>query len=511
MGKFFKKLFKIITSKAMITFLCFIIQIALMVMAVLVLSSFSFWIYLVLSLFSIIVCLYIMSRDFNPGYKLAWIFPILIVPLFGGLLYLFFGRQTMKKKIKKSIIKTTDETQKLFEYTADKAHQPLNEENSVRISNYILNQGNYPVYGYSNSTYYEIGEKYYEALKIELLKAKKFIFMEFFIIEQGKMWNSILDILKQKVSEGVDIRLIYDAVGCMFTLPGGYHKKLNAMGIKTQVFNKLRPTFDVRLNNRTHRKIVVIDGNTSFTGGLNLADEYINEIVRFGHWKDTGIKIEGVATWSFTIMFLRFWLLLDQSVSDFNEFIPTDIPESAVGFIQPLSGGPGPNVQLIENVFMQMINLANKYLYISTPYLILDNETVTALTLAAKSGIDVRISMPHIPDKKTVFMMSRSFYPILLKAGVKIYEYTPGFIHAKEVITDDTIAFIGTCNMDYRSFYLHYECGAILYDTPSIGDMKTAYLETLEKCHQVTLEEANDVTVFTRIARSILRVFAPLL
>ncbi|MDE7463596.1 MAG: cardiolipin synthase, partial [Clostridiales bacterium] len=309
---------------------------------------------------------------------------------------------------------------------------------------------------------------------------------------------------------GVDVKLIYDDVGSMFTLPKKVKNRLRAGGVSALPFNKITFSFDMRLNNRSHRKITVIDGKVAYTGGNNIADEYANKVVRFGHWKDTHMRFEGEAVWSFSVMFLSFWHILSPHNLLYGNYI-TGKSEPAAGYVQPLSSGPGRDDHLIESAFINLISTAKRYVYITTPYLILDNETQTALVNAAKAGVDVRIIIPHIPDKKTVYLATKSFIPILKKSGVKVYTYTPGFIHAKMVIVDDERAFIGTCNMDYRSFYLHYECGALLYNVDSIPAMKVDFLETQAESHEMTHEQANDVTVFTRLARSILRLFAPML
>lgn len=509
-----KKLFKLFTNKIIITIFFFLLQIAIIAGTVLALGSASIWVYLFFVVLSLFVCLFILGKDANPGYKLAWVVPILIFPLFGGLMFLSLGRQSkLKRKDRQKLQEVTEYTEELFSLTSKAvgdSYKNLSEADQ-RLYRYIRENTGYTLYNNTKTTYYNLGEKAMAALLEELKKAEKFIFIEFFIIAPGKFWNAVLDVLQQKVAEGVEVRLIYDDMGCLFTLPASYHKKLNKMGIKTRIFNRIKPTFDIRMNNRTHRKIVIIYSKVAFTGGFNLADEYINEFDKFGHWKDTGMKFEGYAAWSFTIMFLRFWMLLEKEDGDYMKYLPYIPPSETAGYVQPLVGGPGQNQQVIENTFMQMINNATEYVYINTPYLILDNEFVTCLTIAAKSGVDVRITMPHIPDKKMVFLMSRSFYPVLLKAGVKIYEYLPGFMHAKSLVCDDKTAFIGTCNLDYRSFYLHYECGAVLYGTESIETMKQDYLTTLDKCKQISFEEANDVTILTKMARSVLRLIAPLL
>ncbi len=510
-----RKLFKLLTNKILITIFFFLLQVAFVAVLMLYLVSIAAWVYLVASALSLFVCLFVMGKNANPGYKLAWVVPILLVPLFGGLMYLSFGRtaKLRNRKDRKFLVETEKNTFVKYDSAIERAkdHIPHLSPSARKLSELLSHQSGYPVYNGTSVDYYPLGEDFLDALIKDLEKAQQYIFLEYFIIERGKCWNSILEILQAKVAEGVDVRLIYDDMGCLFTLPANYAKKMNAAGIKARVFNKIKPTFDIRMNNRTHRKIAVIDGNVAYTGGINLADEYINAIEKFGHWKDTAVRLEGEAAHSFAIMFLQFWLMLGREHTSVDEFLPLSKPCACPGFVQPVTSGPGKNVQIIEKGLMSIVSNADKYVYINTPYLILDNEFVTALCLAAESGVDVRITMPHIPDKKLVFTMSRSFYPVLLKSGVKIYEYLPGFVHAKSTVCDDSIAYVGTCNLDYRSFYLHYECGVFMYDVPAVADIKADYLATLEQCKQITYEEATDVTAFTKLARSVLRLFAPLM
>ncbi len=509
MKKFFKKLWRIITNRALLIALALFVQLALFATVIVFLSFISVSVYIAFSALSVIVCFFIISKDDNPAYKLAWVVPILALPFFGGMLYIVLGRRNMRPKRKKRIRKLSQKGRDKLQELSDGV-RPVHERNA-KLANFVEKSSGFPVFENSAVKYYDVGEKYAAALIEELKSAEKFIFLEYFIIDTGKFWDSVLEVLKEKAASGVDVRIIYDDVGCLFKLPSNYDKTLKAAKIKTSVFNRLVPSLDIRMNNRSHRKIAVIDGKVAFTGGINIADEYVNEITRFGHWKDTGISVRGAAVNSFTIMFLTFWAASEnQSDVDFEPYITFDYPVSSTEKIQPLSGDPNRG-QIIENSFIQIINNASRYVYINTPYLIPDNETYTALCLAAKSGVDVRITMPHIPDKKMVFMMSRSFYPGLLKAGVKIYEYVPGFLHAKSLVCDDDVAYVGSCNMDYRSFYLHYECGAILYESDCIADIKQDYLTTLKECKPISYETATDVTFLTKIARSIIRVFAPLL
>ncbi len=511
-----KKLFKIITNKIVVTAFFFLLQVVFTMALLLALSQISAWVYVSFSLLSLFVCLFVMGKNANPGYKLAWVIPILLVPLFGGMMYISFGRTArLRRKDRKRLALINRDSVSGYSDAHEISAEcistlPLDEH---KIASLISETGNFPAYNNTEVSYYPSGEDFLKALLCDLEKAERYIFMEYFIIERGKCWNSVLEVLKRKVNEGVDVRLIYDDMGCLFTLPANYRKKLLAMGIKVHIFNKIKPTFNIRMNNRTHRKITVIDGKIAYTGGLNLADEYINEVDRYGHWKDTAIRIQGNAAQSFTIMFMQFWMLCERQLINVKEFLPelTEKPNGIKGYVQPLSSAPDGNMQVIEKGLMSMITNADRYIYLTTPYLIPDNEFITALCVAAQSGVDVKIIMPHIPDKKLVFIMSRSFYPVLLNAGVKIYEYIPGFVHAKSAVCDDSIAYVGTCNLDYRSFYLHYECGAFMYGVPQIADIKADYLKTLEKCKEITYAEATDVRAITKLTRSVLRLFAPLL
>ncbi len=508
----FGKLIKLLSQKAAITVFSLFVQVALIIFSVLFASSYFWWIWFVLEFVSVCICLYIVSRDMNPNYKLSWCILILLIPAFGGLMYLFIGRQHTPKRVRKRFASASDASQVLLNMTnaALIDGRSVLDPTGTTCAELVLNSASYPVYGNTATKYYPLGDDFFPDLVKDIAAAEKFIFMEYFIIEPGEVWNEIEAALLERAKAGVDVKIIYDDVGNMFTLPKKVIKRLRAGGIQALPFNKITLSFDMRLNNRSHRKITVIDGKIAYTGGNNLADEYANKKVKFGHWKDTHMRFEGDAVWSFSVMFLSFWHILSPEKLLYHDYLTAQSIE-APGYVQPLSSGPGRNDHLIESAFINLISNAKKYVYITTPYLILDNETQTALVNAAQAGVDVRIILPHVPDKKMVYLATRSFIPVLKKAGVRIYSYTPGFVHAKMMIVDDEMAFIGTCNMDYRSFYLHYECGALLYNTETIPTMKTDFMDTLEDSRELTLEEVTDVTVFTRLARSILRLFAPLL
>lgn len=327
------------------------------------------------------------------------------------------------------------------------------------------------------------------------------------------MWNNILEILKQKAAQGVLVRLIYDDMGCFLTLPKDYPAQLRKCGIQCVVFNPFRPLLSAKQNNRDHRKIAVIDGKVAFTGGINLADEYINAIEKHGHWKDAAIMLEGRAAWSFTLIFLQMWELCTHTGESYADYYPwkkQDCPITASGFVQPYADSPMDTEHVGEHVYLQILNNAKEYVYINTPYLIVDDSMLSALCLAAKSGVDVRIVTPHRWDKWLVHMTTRSYYRELIKSGVKIYEYTCGFIHSKTFVSDDRTATVGTTNLDFRSLYLHFECGTLLFDNTAVIEVKEDFLNTLTICQQVSKKDCK-TNIVTRLFQNILRLFAPLM
>ena len=458
--------------------------------------------------------LWIINTEDNPAYKIAWIILVLVFPLLGGLFYVMVGHKRPSKGMRRRLDAERSRTEKELvqeEAVLDKLGEM---DGRVRGSAYYLAEtGGYPVWDRTLATYYKIGEEYYASLLAELKKAEHFIFMEFFIVGEGKMWDSILEVLEEKAAAGVDVRFVYDDLGCVSLLPSAYSRILESKGIKSFAFNPFVPLWSLVMNNRDHRKIAVIDGHTAFSGGINLADEYINEKERFGHWKDTGFMLKGEAVWNYTVMFLRMWNAYRHTDESYEPFRPHAWHLEAFegeGFIQPYSDSPLDDERLGENVYLNILNQAKDYVYIFTPYLIVDHEMQTALCLAAKRGVDVRIMTPGIPDKKTIFQLTRSYYPVLLKAGVRIYEYTPGFLHAKSFVCDDEAAVVGTINMDYRSLYLHFECGTFFYQNPLVMDVKRDSLETMEKGREITLSDTRQ-GFFGSLFCAVLRVFSPLL
>lgn len=468
------------------------------------------------SLISIGVAFYVAVKRGKEAYKISWILQILIFPIYGGLFYLLFNRQTRTKRFNRKIETVIAHQQS---YLLDKSKnveeaQKMNPEYAPLIY-YLHENQHFPVYSNTECSYYKIGEDYFEGILEAIKKAEHYIFLEFFIVQEGVMWNSILEILEEKANQGVDVRVMYDDIGCFLTLPKDYDKRLEEKGIKCKIYNPFHPILTTTQNNRDHRKIVAVDGTTAFTGGINIADEYINAYEKHGHWKDTGVKLEGEGAWGLTLIFLQLWcamadILEDQEIENLLPEFSAAEPDPADGFVQPYADSPIDDEHVGENVYIQMIQQAKKYVYINTPYLILDDNLQTALDLAAKSGIEIKIITPEIWDKRLVHLTTQSYYRELMAAGVHIYEYKAGFNHAKSVLVDDQLAFIGTTNLDYRSLYLHFECGVCLYRNKELIKMKEDFLETLEKSREITLAESKR-TFWVRLGQDVLRIFAPLM
>lgn len=456
---------------------------------------------------SILLTLGLIRNSKNYSNALPWIIILILFPLAGTLLYVILGKNKHNSKILKSIVKS-EKNSKKYLIQDDNIRKEFKNNSKLR---YISDFAGFPVTKNNKVSYYKLGEKVYEVILEELKKAEKFIFFEYFIVAHGKMWHSILDILEEKAKQGVDVRVMYDDAGCIGTLKSSYYKELEEKGIKCVVFNKLTPTSGVIMNNRDHRKILVIDGKVAFSGGINIADEYININSPYGHWKDNGIKVEGDAVWNYTVLFLTMWNAFKHEDGDYNKF-KHDFKDINIenGFVAPYGETPLDDEITGEDIYLNIINQAHDYLYIFTPYLIIDTDVMNALSLAAKRGVDVRIVIPGIPDKKIVYTLSESYLEFLVKSGVKVYRYTPGFVHAKVFVSDDHVATVGTINLDYRSLYLHFECGLYLEDVDCIKDIKEDITETLTKCHKVTDKEAMPGLI-KAMWQAVLRLFAPLM
>jgi cardiolipin synthase len=510
-----KKLFRLLSSRVVLFGLPILIQAFVLVMVIWKFSSYFVYFYAIFTLLSVVAALKVLTGRSNSAYKIAWIIPIMLFPIFGGLIYLLFGSNKSSKYTKRKMHEIQEKMTQLLGQNESVIQEIQDQDrNAANQSRYIEKYCFCPVYKNTTSEYLSPGEQMFERFLQELKKAKRYIFLEYFIIEKGVMWDSILEILVEKVNQGVDVRVIYDDVGCLLTLPYGYDKQLEKLGIKCCVFNPFVPILSARMNNRDHRKIVVIDGCTAFTGGINLADEYINVYEKHGHWKDSSIIIQGDGVWNFTVMFLALWNYQRKTEEDYEQFrpLPHECEEFASsGYVQPFTDSPLDDESIGETVYLNLINNAKCYVYINTPYLILDAEMTTALSSAAKRSVDVRIMTPYVPDKRFVHSVTRANYEALVESGVKIYEYVPGFNHAKSFAVDDELGVVGTINLDYRSLYLHFECGVWLYQTKSVLEVKEDFLKTLEQCRPITLEACRSVRWYIRLGRLVLRAFAPLM
>ncbi|MCI8914496.1 MAG: cardiolipin synthase [Lawsonibacter sp.] len=507
-----KKILYILFHRSVFVALALLAQMATLFFMVSIFSEYTqpfYWCCIALSVFA---ALAIVGSRMEPGYKIAWLLLVLPFPVFGGIFYLMIGGGYIPKR-----------TQKRMQGMLEKSAQALREDfkaddllplggDAAGQANYLERRAACPAYTNTETEYFPLGDTAFPRILEELDKAKKYIFLEYFIIQPGVFWDSILSILERKAAEGVEVRVIYDDMGCMFTLPRNYDEILIQKGIQCRVFNRFLPVMSLRLNNRDHRKLLIIDGKTGFTGGINLADEYINVQERFGHWKDSAILLEGDAVWSMTVMFLTMWDNIADWNEDFELFRPPPAPVRPwTGYVQPYTDTPLDRETVGQAVYLNMISKAKNYIYITTPYLVIDVATNTALCNAAKSGVDVRIITPHIPDKRYVFEVTRAHYPPLLEAGVKIYEYTPGFIHAKNFVVDDRFAAVGTVNLDYRSLFLHFEDGVWLCEAPCIRDIRKDFEATLKNSEPYSLRKFKHLNILLQLYRSILRVFAPLM
>lgn len=510
-----KKISHILLGRLVIGIFAMLLQFAWMFVVLYGVSVKFTYMNLAIRILAILVVLSVVYKWINPSYKVSWTFLLLLSPVLGILTYYVFGRSKLTKRTRERMERVNQEVLPCLTMDQEAVDEIEKKDEAVfRQSKYINDWAQFPLYKNTSTEYYRCGEEMFPEMLKALEKAKHFIFLEYFIIEPGYMFDTIVEVLARKVKEGVEVRLIYDDVGCINTLPHHYYRKLQEKGIKCAAFNPFRPILSIIMNNRDHRKILVVDGIVGFTGGINLADEYINRVERFGYWKDTGLRIEGEGVWSFTIMFLEMWNYINRSTEEYDKYRPAHYkvhPFEQDGYVQPYGDSPLDHENVGENIYLNMINRAKHYVYIFTPYLITDNEVLTCLCNAAKSGVDVRIVTPGIPDKKLVYLLTQSYYEPLLRNGVRIYQYSPGFIHAKSFVCDDEIATVGSVNLDFRSLYLHFECGVWMYQSKAVMQVKEDSLDTFQKSEEVTLKFCTERNLIVRLTQSILRLFAPLL
>lgn len=510
MKRAIKRILKMMTSRVVLTGFLILLQLVWFLVLFFQLTKYASWIDKGLVVCGVFVELYIINKSGNPSYKILWLLLIGTLPVLGTLLYLLFGDKRPSRRMRRYLYhgKCVISSKRTWNDSALEQIPPR-----VSSVSYYLERSGFPVCENTQVQYFSVGDDMFPELLRDLQRAKHYIFMEYFIISDGVMWNSMKKILKEKAAAGVEVRFIYDDLGTIGCIPKNFRKELTEAGIQVMAFNPFRPALSAVMNNRSHRKITVIDGYIAYTGGLNLADEYINRKQRFGHWKDTAVRLYGDAVFNLTVMELELWNAFHKTTDKVEDYRPHRYhpePFPTDGFVQPYCNSPFENETLAQDVYLDLLSQAKRYVYIFTPYLAIDDEMQRALCRTSMRGVDVRIVTPGIPDKKIVYSLTRSYYETLIRAGVRIYEYTPGFIHAKSYLVDDKIGIVGTINMDYRSLYLHMECAVMLIECSALEKLKLDCILTLEQSHRVTLQDCKRRRR-SRLWYAILRTISPLL
>lgn len=504
---------KLIFQRVVIVSLAILVQILFLLAGLTQAMEYWRWVTGGIYLLSWVCVVLIISNNSNPSYKIAWIVLLLAFPVAGVLIYLLFGGNRISRKesvqlaqIEQVVAASLPQNDAVIKRLAREEAPGYNH------ARYLHSSSGYPIYDNSFARYFPDGDACWQSMLEDLKTAKQYIFLEFFILDEGVMWNSILDILKEKAAQGVDVRVLYDDFGCITRLPMRYAKTLESFGIRARAFNPYVPLMKVRMNNRDHRKLMIIDGEVGYTGGINLADEYINRTHPYGVWKDCGIRISGEAVWSMTVMFLSMWDPSERLAQDVAFFRPKYAPQpNAVGYIQPFADSPLDGEDIGAAILQSLIQSARQRVWLMTPYLILDDKMTSALCVAAKTGVDVRIITPGTPDKWYVHAVTRANYEVLTEAGVRIFEYQPGFVHAKVCLSDDCYAVVGTVNLDFRSLYLHFEDAVYLAGCDAVRAVADDFEAVLPQCREMTFGRCKHVYLYQRLLRSILRVFSPLL
>ena len=508
-----KGFWKLIFSRTGVITLVLLAQIGLMVWALLALQEFQTHFMVVYVLFSIFMVLYLFNTRESPSVKLTWLVVIMVLPIAGSLLYLFTRSELGHRMLKRRLADLQHAGRHQLSQNPDTA-DALRRENpgAAAMTRYVSRFGNFPVYAGQDVTYFPLGEDKFSCLLTALEQAENYIFLEYYIVDEGEMWGRVLEILTRKAAAGVDVRVMYDGTCEFYLLPRDYPEKLAQLGIQCKPFSPVTPFLSTHYNYRDHRKILVIDGHTAFTGGVNLADEYINRIQRFGHWKDTAVMVRGEAAKSFARMFLEMWAV-NERVPEFGKFlhnVPAQ-PADGNGFVMPYGDSPLDGERVGEQVYLDLLHRAQEYVHIMTPYLIIDSEMENALRYAARRGVDVKLILPGIPDKKLPYALAKTHFPRLMEAGVQIYLYDPGFIHAKSFVVDGREAVVGTINLDYRSLYHHFECACWMYGVDAVAEIEQDYQNTLAVCSRVTDETLANTGKLEKWQGFVLKLLAPLL
>lgn len=467
-----------------------------------------------------VMLLFIINSKENPLIRLSWCFFVGVFPILGSVIYFVVRYDIGYRLIQKRIFIMEKESKK-WSCNQEEILKQLKEEDlqTYHMARYLYTYSGNMISNNSHVNYFSSGEEMFAAMVQKLEEATEYIFLEYFLISQGEMWNTILEILKGKAKEGVDVRVLYDGSCSVALLPYKYPEQIEKFGIQCKMFSPPIPFLSMHHNNRDHRKIMVIDGKVAFTGGVNLSDEYINIINPYGHWKDAGIMISGDAVFEFTRMFMQMWCATikrrnrDLIFPDMTKYLPQKdrLDRQGDGYVIPYSDNPVDGENIGKMVYIDILNQAQEYVYIMTPYLILDNEMLNAIVFASKRGVEIQIILPHIPDKKSAFLLARENYKVLLEAGIKVYEYTPGFLHAKVFVADGVRAVVGTINLDYRSLYWHYECAAYMYGVNALKDMVSDFIKTRDQCEEVTDITMKQQKLLPKLMAYILKIVAPLM
>lgn len=508
-----KGILPLLFSRILLIVLLLVVQVALLAGVYGWLEEYVFFFSGIMAVFTLLMIIYLFNCEMDATAKLTWMFMIALFPLPTACFLSFTQTNAGHARIKKRVAELIDSTREAIAQPEDVIRRVEADGSGVAaLAQYLGRSGCFPIFDHTDVTYFPLGEDKFAAMLAELQRAEKYIFMEYFIIEEGYMWGRVLEVLIEKAKAGVDVRVMYDGMCEVALLPADYTKRLSAQGIKAKAFSPIMPIVSSHYNYRDHRKILVIDGKVAFNGGVNLADEYINRVERFGHWKDTALMLKGQAAKSFALMFLQMWNI-DEKSPEFLPYLEDGgyRPEHSGGYVMPFGDCPLDGERAGENVYMDILNRANTYVHIMTPYLILDGELSGALKYAARRGVDVKLILPGIPDKKAAYALAKSHYQALVDAGVQLYEYTPGFVHAKVFVSDDIKAVVGTINLDYRSLYHHFECGTFLYRTECIAEIEKDFQDTLAKCRKVTQESIKKEKLSYKLMGSFLKFIAPLM
>jgi len=508
-----KGLIHAIFSRMGLILLLLLVHISLMFCAFQWFANFLPHIYGGAVIFTVAMVLYLLNSSMDPSSKITWLIVVMLMPVFGALLFWYTRSDIGHRALKRRLYQLIGQTRDSIDQTPEVMERLETEApGTAALARYVQRTGCYPIYDKTAVTYFPLGEDKWAEMLRQLEKAEHFIFLEYFIVDEGLMWGKILEILARKAKEGVDVRMMYDGTCEFSTLPHDYPKRLQSLGIRCKAFSPITPFLSTHYNYRDHRKILVIDGHTAFNGGVNLADEYINRVEKYGHWKDTAVMLKGEAVKSFTLMFLQMWNI-DEKEPEFDHFLSCSalIPEETVGYVMPYGDCPLDRDKVGEQVYMDLLNRAQRYVHIMTPYLILDGEMENALKFAAERGVDVTLILPGVPDKAAPYGLALTHYPSLLDSGVKIYEYTPGFVHAKVFVSDDREAVVGTINLDYRSLYHHFECATYLCQVPCVPQIEEDFQETLGKCRRVTYQTIREEKLSRKLLGLLCKGIAPLM